>query len=508
LLAVMGMSLPALPNELLERVVKHLDALSALLLSCVSRRLECDVLRLWAQHQASAPPPPDHLAGIFTRSADAALARSALHTPSPCFIHSSLIPFPLPLRHAAAALDIARLIVVLSPPQQCAPEPVPGKAPTPAKISALQTAVLCRSSRAVSALIGEYSISPRLRLDLDAQRLPNAHLGKYTVPAISGKRARPGGVYKTKVITVRTISNPDAVVSLVDASVLFLSRTCVNTRSLLELAVLTHDAASCELLCARPGIEAPLYALSELIDPALSLCGASAARLGAEASVNNVADASETTPEDFDCMVSQYKSKEGWKSRGKHRQKDGKNGTKMIDDYTDKDTKSRAERSANEGDRKVVDEIEHSPVILSFCEDLDACRYASTLLRITLALSNNCRLQDEISINARHMAADYGDMGLVSLGYGTSGLPESMRAVIVKRQRWRLLYEAAKVSSAWDPAQTRVYVHSCSTSCPSTNVRAKRSWPATDCELVSLVFPYMERVRVRRLGVIKELSID
>jgi hypothetical protein len=458
----MAVTISILTVDLLDRIVKHLDILSALLLSCTNRRLRRDVWPLWVRHAHSAPDPPCHLAEAFTSVASAALSRSALHTSSPHFTKSSAIPCPLPLRHAAAALDIAQLVAVLPACEledsSVSADRSDGKRPPPAKISALQTAVLCRSARAVGALLGEGHVSTPLRLDLNVRRLPNALLGTYTVPTVFGKCHQQCSVYATREVTVRTTDHPDAVVSLVHASAMMVSRTCVNTSSVLEMAVLMHDAATCELLCSRQGFGVPSYALSELLCPTLSVCAASMVCLGADC------DESETAA-DMDVSA-----------------RDSENCAVSID--------KRKRR------------------VLSFCEHLEACLYISGLYRITLALARSSKLRDEVSMGARHMAADYGNAELLSIGCDVREIPTSTRAALARRQEWRILYEAAKTAAAIDIDLTCVRFHHCISSDLPVSIDAVNSRLATDEELSTMILPYCRRAQARRIATIRALVIN
>lgn len=490
-----------LPAGCLERIVENLDFLSVMMLSCVSTRMRKDSLPFWAKQQT--PPLFAHelshsqLGERFVAAACKAIETSALHTPDAKFKYASVVPDPLALRDAAAALDLSYMLRWLPPPKTVvSPSGSAGcesarsashtggrggskgsqKRGPPPKITPLTIAILTRSSRAVEALLDEAggTCDPMLapnnpggqmpRLDLAVHRLPSAHLGQYTVT-----RRRDGevkSVLSCKDVTVRVVDDPEATQSSVYACPV-LTRSCVNTMWLLEMAFLIHEPRICELLLLRTEMKAPRYSIVELLGPN-SVCGASFARLGAEhIAVSPVSDTG--------CSES--------------------DGTTSADD-------------------DVVNE--RPEITVSFCMDLDSCTYARDMLRIARAFIGSSRLSASLSIESLSNIADFGDAEIIS----RLQIPGSARTAISQRQRWRILYESVKrrqLESSSNGNRSRIDGETGSRRVAAWHVCLSRRHEAEICRNLQLLpasridveaklIPFCNRVTIRRRNLLKELS--
>lgn len=415
----------ALPTECLECILQYLDFLSAFSLSLVSKRLRQDSLRLW-KNTHKVPYSVNDLgshgtATEFSQAAHKAIADSALHTSSPCFRYSSVIPHPLPLSHAAAALDIASMYSVLS--GSCSFHNSTTQATSKAvkrgryghelnsepakKISPLQIAVLCQSNRVVQALISERSgyLDPMLtnnphgvhdRIDLDVYKLPNAHLGSFAEFDTRGRRI---GTHKSKIVSVR-IYKPTAT-KLIPYDEEDSRKPCINTTFLLEVACLIHNPDIFASLCHGTTMKAPDYSLSRLLSPTSSVCVASHVRYGLE------------------CYANDYFNNPGkreWASQS----------------------------NALPSDRLKHIKSDRSDAML-FCEHLDKCPYIHGLSQIVRAMIDTGRLSAVVSQKALNCLADFGDKNLIQAFLRSRPDYAAFEAAIIRRIQWRMLYSPIKL---------------------------------------------------------------
>lgn len=493
--AVMEKScLQYLPLECLERVLHHLDFMSAFLLSCASARLRTDTLRLWLRtHHAPATIndlDESTVSVAFGVNARRAISDSALHTSSSCFEYSSVIPHPLPLRHAAAALDIPSMLAVL-PPWNCALDSVDmdgsqaewgcsktdgskrSRAPA-AKLTPLQVAVICHSARAVQALLLDKwdRRDPMLidnddgvheSLNLDVSKLPNAHLGYYCDFDTNGRRT---GICRWKNIGARIANGPDEKHSS-PYDVETCIKRCVNPKHLLEVAVLCHNPDICEMLCHQTQMKAPVYSVAELLSPNGSVCAATFTRLGTERSQ----DSSDFDMQSLTC---------------------GETGALDESNFQSHGTPS---------------------TIVLYCENLDACPYVQGLLRICKAMAATARLSGNSSMTALHHAADFGDENLMNHLLQSCSDKVARIANVIKRIRWRLLYDSAKylkmresMQSAVDAFQTDIPMfRSCAIlGGRPQNIYKVRKTSQNEFEL--LLSPFASRLAERRHGILRYLS--
>jgi hypothetical protein len=481
----------------LQRMVAHLDFISAFLLGCTSRFYRSEILTLWTREHGEpvslTDVGADHAySERFVESTITKLDLCPIFTSSSCLELISAVPKQLHMRHAVAALDIAFLLPYVAPIPKSSPqdaalqtagcsvaENLPSNmhqgsdSKTPqAKLTPFQIAIACRSARVENAMLHEPFIrrdenlvdNPNGRmssLHLDITRLPNAHLG-----------VRP---YRHVTVRRAALSRHERLYARMDTA------ACVNTELLLEFATLIHEPKICELLCELSAMQVPARCVLELSFPRATSCTESYTRIGAE----------------YNAQIGPHVDNAGARTAS----------CAQVDSKIQCDAGSQATAAGTTSSQSI-----ESPGAdcITVCEYLADCPYVLDVRRILKTLVRT-RGAGGAWLHVANLAADLGDLELLDLVAQTCNFPPLEAADIKSRLIWRTMYDSIKIRRISERRKRLatfklpVVYHPC---------LQQRAFSAHSCcsqtitpeEVVTRLLPYAAMIQENRSNAIAWLS--